>query len=114
MPRHAAPSGTHSRTCIRHDLLLPKLILTRQASGSKRRRLPHQPPVRTSNATNGHIPPGLSACWDGIRAAKRHSCLDLTVNVYTDPTLLDVAGAMAVLPGLGLSPVGRPAEDVRA
>ena len=28
----------------------------------------------------------------------RHSSLDLTMNVYTDPTLLDVAGAMAGCP----------------
>ena len=34
----------------------------------------------------------------------RHSSLDLTMNVYTDPTLLDVAGAMEVLPEL--SPMG--------
>jgi len=42
------------------------------------------------------------------QAAMRHSsprlrsgqALDLTMNVYTDPTLLDVAGAMEVLPEL--------------
>lgn len=28
----------------------------------------------------------------------RHSSLDLTMNVYTDPSLLDVAGALDVLP----------------
>ena len=33
----------------------------------------------------------------------RHSSLDLTMNVYTDPTLLDVAGAMEALPGLLVS-----------
>jgi hypothetical protein len=30
----------------------------------------------------------------------RHSSLDLTMNVYTDPTLLDVAGALEALPKL--------------
>lgn len=34
------------------------------------------------------------------QAAMRHSSLDLTMNVYTDPTLLDVAGALEALPGL--------------
>ncbi len=34
------------------------------------------------------------------QAALRHSSLDLTMNVYTDPTLLDVAGALEALPGL--------------
>jgi integrase len=34
------------------------------------------------------------------QAAMRHSTLDLTMNVYTDPTLLDVAGAMEALPAL--------------
>jgi len=32
----------------------------------------------------------------------RHSSLDLTMNVYTDPTLLDVAGALEALPGLDI------------
>jgi hypothetical protein len=30
----------------------------------------------------------------------RHSKLDLTMNVYTDPKLLDIAGAMETLPAL--------------
>ena len=33
----------------------------------------------------------------------RHSSLDLTMNVYTDPTLLDVAGALTVQPDLSLN-----------
>ena len=32
----------------------------------------------------------------------RHSKIDLTMNVYTDPKLLDVAGAMEALPALPL------------
>jgi integrase len=35
--------------------------------------------------------------------AMRHSDISLTMNVYTDPRLLDVAGAMEVLPDLRLS-----------
>jgi integrase len=31
------------------------------------------------------------------KVALRHSSLDLTMNVYTDPTVLDVAGAAALL-----------------
>jgi integrase len=34
------------------------------------------------------------------QAAMRHSSLDLTMNIYTDPTLLDVAGAVNALPPL--------------
>jgi hypothetical protein len=33
----------------------------------------------------------------------RHSKLDLTMNVYTDPRLLDVRGALDVLPALPLT-----------
>jgi hypothetical protein len=33
----------------------------------------------------------------------RHSSIDLTMNVYTDPTLLDVAGAVEVLPALSMA-----------
>jgi integrase len=36
------------------------------------------------------------------QAAMRHSKIDLTMNVYTDPKLLDVAGAMESLPSLPL------------
>ena len=38
----------------------------------------------------------------------RHSSLDLTMNVYADPELLDVAGAIDALPEL--SPMGRRPE----
>ena len=43
------------------------------------------------------------------QAAMRHSSLDLTMNVYTDPKLLDVAGALERLPELPLQ-----AEQQRA
>jgi len=36
------------------------------------------------------------------QAAMRHSSINLTMNVYTDPRLLDVAGAMEALPTLPL------------
>ena len=45
------------------------------------------------------------------QAAMRHSTLDLTMNHYTDPRLLDVAGAMDALPAL---PLDEPAEGERA
>lgn len=40
------------------------------------------------------------------QAAMRHSEESLTANVYTDPKLLDVAGAVASLPDLPLGGVG--------
>ena len=40
------------------------------------------------------------------QAAMRHSTIDLTMNTYTDPKLLDVAGAMEALPALPLSVQG--------
>jgi integrase len=39
------------------------------------------------------------------QAAMRHSSIDLTMNVYTDPRLLDVNAALAVLPELSLEAV---------
>jgi len=36
-----------------------------------------------------------------------HSSLDLAINIYTDPTLLDVAGALAALPDLSLHDSGQ-------
>jgi len=37
------------------------------------------------------------------QAAMRHSTINLTMNTYTDPKLLDVAGALEALPSLPLS-----------
>ena len=45
----------------------------------------------------------LSAAGVAPRTAQeamRHSSIDLTMNVYTDPALLDVAGAIEMLPNL--------------
>jgi integrase len=42
------------------------------------------------------------------QAAMRHSTIDLTMNTYTDPKLLDVAGALDALPALPLD--GTPAD----
>lgn len=39
----------------------------------------------------------------------RHSDPSLTANVYTDTKLLDVAGAVAILPDLPFNSVGEPA-----
>jgi hypothetical protein len=36
------------------------------------------------------------------QAALRHADIQLTLNVYTDPALLDVRGALEVLPALPL------------
>jgi len=36
------------------------------------------------------------------QAAMRHASIDLTMNTYTDPRLLDVAGAVEALPDLPL------------
>lgn len=45
------------------------------------------------------------------QAAMRHSSIDLTMNVYTDPRLLDVAGAMEALPRLPLDEGNRNREQ---
>jgi len=44
------------------------------------------------------------------QAAMRHSSIDLTMNVYTDPKLLNVAGAMEALPSLSLSAIPNVAK----
>ena len=44
----------------------------------------------------------------------RHSDPSLTANVYTDPKLLDVAGAVASLPDLPLGKVERSAAPAIA
>ena len=45
------------------------------------------------------------------QAAMRHPTIDLTMNVYTGPRLLDVAGALEAL--RGLAPDRLPSEPVR-
>ena len=44
------------------------------------------------------------------QAAMRHSSIDLTMNTYTDPKLLDVQGAVDSLPTLQL-PTDRPTRQ---
>ena len=46
------------------------------------------------------------------QAAMRHSTIDLTMDVYTDPRLLDVAGAMNALPTLPLAGRGKPQAEL--
>jgi len=60
---------------------------------------------------------GTHLCAAGVplrtaQAAMRHSKPELTANIYTDPKLLDVAGAIDALPALALPPQNaeRPAE----
>src|SRR6476661_4050787 len=48
------------------------------------------------------------------QAAMRHSDIKLTMNVYTDPKLLDVRGALDALPALSLHAGPNGAEAVRA
>jgi len=45
------------------------------------------------------------------QAAMRHSSIDLTMNVYTDPQLLDVAGAVGALPDLPLEAGGKTGRE---
>jgi len=52
---------------------------------------------------------GTHLCAAGVplrtaQAAMRHSKPELTANIYTDPKLLDVAGAISALPSLSLTP----------
>ncbi len=47
------------------------------------------------------------------QAAMRHSTIDLTMNTYTDPRLLDVAGAVAALPALPLRPEAGQFDSAR-
>jgi hypothetical protein len=60
---------------------------------------------------------GTHLCAAGVplrtaQAAMRHSKPELTANIYTDPKLLDVAGAIDALPALALPSQNaeRPAE----
>lgn len=57
---------------------------------------------------------GTHLCAAGVplrvaQAAMRHSKPELTANIYTDPKLLDVAGAVAALPSLSATPAAEPA-----
>jgi hypothetical protein len=44
----------------------------------------------------------------------RHSKPELTANIYTDPKLLDVAGAVDKLPDLALSPGDSESDEAAA
>jgi hypothetical protein len=46
---------------------------------------------------------GLKHQGQPAQSAMRHSTIDLTMNVYTDPKLLDIDGAVDPLPALPLN-----------
>ncbi len=46
------------------------------------------------------------------QAAMRHSKIDLTMNVYTDPKLLDLRGAVETLPNLPLETLSPPSRTL--
>jgi hypothetical protein len=48
------------------------------------------------------------------QAAMRHSTIDLTMNTYTDPKLLDMAGALDALPAMPLGGAGDDRQEQRA
>src|SRR5690606_6830008 len=48
------------------------------------------------------------------QAAMRHSSIDLTMNVYTDPRVLDVAAAMESLPALPLDAAPPQRQQTKA
>jgi integrase len=47
------------------------------------------------------------------QTAMRHKSIDMTMRVYTDPRLLDVAGALGALPDLPLEVPATSAGPVR-
>jgi hypothetical protein len=59
---------------------------------------------------------GTHLCAAGVplrtaQAAMRHSKPELTANIYTDPKLLDVAGAIDALPALAFPPKAAGSDD---
>ena len=46
-------------------------------------------------------------------AAMRHSRMELTMTYYTDPVLLDVAGAVEALPDFSGKAAGRTGRDLK-
>jgi hypothetical protein len=73
-----------------------------------RRNLENGRPVRTIDVHALRTTFGTLLSKGGVaprtaQAAMRHSDIDLTMNVYTDPRLLDVQGALDVLPALPLN-----------
>jgi hypothetical protein len=59
--------------------------------------------VHALRHTFGTLLSAASVAPRTAQAAMRHSTIDLTMNVYTDPKLLDVAEAMESLPALSLT-----------
>ncbi len=62
---------------------------------------------------------GTHLCAAGVplrtaQAVMRHSKPELTANIYTDPKLLDVAGAIDALPALTLPPLADPTGTTTA
>jgi len=105
------PAADHSLFAVRQDFV--KTLDRDLAPGGTPKRYERGRVVdvhslchtfRTHLSKNG-LAPGTA------QAAMRHSSLDLTMNVYTDPSLLDVGGAVDALPSFSLT---TPREPQRA
>jgi hypothetical protein len=70
--------------------------------------------VHALRHTFGTLPSKGGVAPRTAQAAMRHGKIDLTMNVSTDPALLDVRGALDVLPPLPLSGDNPEGEAVRA
>ena len=72
------------------------------AEGAERAKIPTITPHALRH-TFGTLLSKAGVAPRTAQAAMRHSTLDLTMNVYTDPRLLDVQGAVEALPSLPLN-----------
>ena len=78
----------------------PRLEACRHSE--ERRPRPHRGHPRLAAHVRNALEQSRRCCPRVAQAAMRHSSIDLTMNVYTDPRLLDVHGAFDSLPALSL------------
>jgi integrase len=106
-PPAEKPAATLPQQKLRRNESAPKLIrvLNRDLKAAgipKVDERGRQVDVHALRHTFGTLLSKAGVAPRTAQAAMRHSRIDLTMNVYTDPRLLDVAGAMETLPSLPL------------
>ncbi len=97
---------------FRCEMVLQKISFVLRRRYTPSQALPCLEGIKANRCTFGtHLSKG-GVSPRTAQAAMRHSYVDLTMNVYTDPKLLDVHGAIDAIPQMPLD--GKPDERERA
>jgi hypothetical protein len=102
-PAHRAEGHPNALATAGREIAVPRRWEARLRGG-----------VFWQGTTFGTVPSKAGVSPRTAQSAMPHSRIDLTMNVYTDPQLLDVTGPVDTLPALTLGGEGRESDAAKA